>query len=65
MLHHAVRSVMYIFCNESQFSNADSPIEVTLSGITTEVNELQFLNASSPIEVTLSGISIDVSDLQP
>ena len=36
-----------------QFSNAYSPMEVTLFGMVTDVKPLQFLNAYSPMEVTL------------
>ena len=35
-----------------QFLNAESPIEVTLSGIVMLANPLQSLNAYLPIEVT-------------
>ena len=51
--------------NDLQPSNADSPIEVTLSGIVTLANDSQPSNARSPIEVTPSGITMLVSDLQP
>lgn len=47
-----------------QPENAPEPIEVTFSGIVTEVKLLQPENAYSPIEVTLLGISIEVK-LQP
>ena len=39
-----------------QSQNADSPIEVTPSGMVMLVRSEQFWNADSPIEVTLSGI---------
>jgi hypothetical protein len=39
-----------------EFINAESPIEVTLAGIVTEVNPVQFRNALLPMVVTLSPI---------
>ena len=44
---------------------AESPIDVTVSGIVILVSPLQPLNAESPIDVTVSGIVILVSPLQP
>ncbi len=44
--------------------NAESPIEVTPSGIVILVKPLQSLNADSPIEVTLPGIFILVRSEQ-
>lgn len=41
------------------------PIEVTLSGIVTEVNPVQIRKTALPIEVTLFGIVIEVKPLQP
>jgi len=40
-------------------------MEITESGIVTEVKELQSENAESPIEITESGIVIEVKYLQP
>ena len=45
--------------------NAEPPMVVTLSGITTEVSEVHLENAPSPILVTLSGIVTEVSEVQP
>ena len=45
-----------------QSLNAESPIEVTESGISTEVSALQPSNADSPIAVTDSGIITDLRD---
>ena len=47
--------------NDSQPSNAYSPISVTLSGITTFSNDVQSLNAWLPIAVTPSGITTVLS----
>ena len=48
-----------------QLENADSPMLVTLLGITMLVKLLQPLNAYLPMLVTLSGISMFVKLLQP
>ena len=44
--------------------NALSPIDVTLSGMVTDVKPLQPEKAYSPIDVTLSGMVTDVKPLQ-
>ena len=41
-----------------------SPIDVTLSGMVTDVKPLQFWKAYEPIDVTLSGMVTDVKPLQ-
>jgi hypothetical protein len=50
---------MVTLVSEVQSQNAQSPIEVTLSGIVTLVKLEQYLNVSSPIEVTLLGMITD------
>lgn len=45
--------------SESQYSNASSPILVTLSGIVMLISKSQFSNALFPILVTLPGIVKD------
>ena len=46
-------------------ANAESPMEVTLSGMAMLVRLGQYRNASSPMEVTLSGMVMLVRLLQP
>ena len=50
--------------NEVQYSNACSPITVTLLGIDTDCNSSQSRNEHLLILVTPSGIVTDVNDLQ-
>ena len=47
-----------------QKRNAPSPMEVTESGIVTEVREMQQKNARSPMEVTESGMETEVRESQ-
>ena len=49
--------------SDLQPQNASAPIEVTPSGMETEVSEVQLPNACSPIEVTPSGMTILPSHL--
>ena len=50
---------------DEHLANAEEPIEVTLSGITTLVRPEQPENAEEPIEVTLLGNCTLSSELHP
>ncbi len=47
-----------------QFQNAESPMDVTLSGIEIEVSAEQKASILEPIDVTLLGRLIEVSAVQ-
>ena len=51
-----VSAVMLV--SEVQYANAESPMLVTLAGISMLVREVQYANAKEPMLVTLSGITM-------
>ena len=55
---------MSIFPMDEHSRNADSPMLVTLLGITTLARALHFLNADAPMLVTLLGITTLARALQ-
>ena len=55
---------MVMLSNDEHQTNAQSPIEVTLSGRVMLDKEVQSLNALSPIEATPSGIVMFSNDSQ-
>ena len=58
-------SALNVSCVNPDAAKADSPIDVTASGIVTEVKAVQRTKALVPIEVTAAGISTEVRDVHP
>lgn len=53
-----------IFVNDSQFLNAQTPIDSTADGIAISHNFLQPLKDPFPMDATVVGISIELNDEQ-
>ena len=64
LFHCALVPLNVMEVREEQRAKAQSPILVTLSGITMEVREEQSLKAAYPILVTPSGITMEVREEQ-